>query len=147
MSWKDIEDLLSNGHEIGGHTYKHDRVNDLSLDIFKEDFEKTHQKLVKYCGKVEHFAYTYGSFDDCYEEAIEFVYNFGYASCASGVRGCHIKEVYKPEKGNLLLRRDQIIGGWPTSHSLYFIANSSRKASINNHYSPLKKYNERKQEF
>lgn len=136
LNWSEIEVLQKAGHEIGAHTYAHDRVSQLSLENFQEDFYKTDTILKQHCGPIQHFAYTYGTFNDCDAKAMDFVYDSGYASGTSAVRGCHPPTGYHAKEGRLLLRRDQIIGAWPISHSKYFISRSVRQMTRDNHYYP-----------
>lgn len=136
LSWSDVETLQKQGHEIGNHTYDHVLVSELSLAEFGENFEKAHNIITEHCGPTTHFAYTYGKFCDFTKEAFDHVFEQGYDSCTSAVRGCHINGVKPILKNQLFLRRDQIIGNWPLAHIEYFLIQSAKKANFASNFLP-----------
>lgn len=136
LNWEQVYQLQKQGHEIGNHTLKHDRVSELSEDAFKADFIQADALLKKNCGPISHFAYTYGRFDDFNKSAFDFVFEKGYDSCASAVRGCHINGKGPLRKDSVLLRRDQLIADWKLSHIKHFLVNSIRKAAYRNNFLP-----------
>ena len=126
LEWDEVIGLLKSGHEIGSHTYYHDAVNKLSITEFTEDLRKSKEKIEGYCGPIKHFAYPFGKFEFFNTEAFKAVFDTGYDSCASAVRGCHIVSNKGIEKEKLLIRRELIVAGWPLSHLKYFISKSSQ---------------------
>ncbi|WP_298480638.1 polysaccharide deacetylase family protein [uncultured Maribacter sp.] len=136
LDWNDVSQLQKQGHEIGAHTYSHDRVSDLTLEEFEDDFRKTDEELYAKCGRIKHFAYTYGKFNDFNKKAYDVVFSNGYESCSSATRGCHISKGDVLNKNELLIRRDQIIAGWPLHQIKYFIKASAKKLTLDTNYLP-----------
>lgn len=136
LSWDDVNQLQKQGHEIGNHTYDHSMVSELSLSTFGENFLKAHDMIRKNCGPTTHFAYTYGKFEHFNKAAYDFVFEQGYDSCTSAVRGCHVNGVKTLAKDELFLRRDQIMGNWPLAHIEYFLIQSAKKASFSTNFLP-----------
>jgi peptidoglycan/xylan/chitin deacetylase (PgdA/CDA1 family) len=128
MNWSDIEQLRSNGHEIGSHTMRHARAADADEAKWREDVGRSREELQRRLGRVDHFAWPYGRFEDVTSRHVDAVFEAGYTTCSSAVRGCHV-EPHRGEPRDLALRRDQIVAGWPLSHSLYFLARAARVAS------------------
>jgi peptidoglycan/xylan/chitin deacetylase (PgdA/CDA1 family) len=136
LNWDDLNTLQKQGHEIGNHTYDHSMVSQLSLENFAANFNKAHDELIANCDKIVHFAYTYGKFEHFNKAAYDFVFEQGYDSCTSAVRGCHINGLNELSKNKLFLRRDQIIGNWPLEHIKYFMIQSAAKAHFSNNFLP-----------
>ena len=136
LNWKQVELLQKQGHEIGNHTFKHDKVSDLTQNQFESDFMKAHEELVRRCGHIKHFAYTYGKYEDFTKEAFDYVYNKGYASCTTAVRGCHINGNGPLQKNTILLRRDQIIADWKIDHIKYFLMENAKNADFATNFIP-----------
>jgi hypothetical protein len=128
MNWDDLLSLRDRGHEIGGHTMTHANLAAVSTDVAREEIGKCRDVIMHRVGECNHFAWTYGHFRHCTAEAVNIVFNSGYRTCASGVRGCHGPERSDPTLPPCV-RRDHIVAGWPIGHSLYFLAKSSRMLS------------------
>jgi peptidoglycan/xylan/chitin deacetylase (PgdA/CDA1 family) len=127
LSWDDIELLLRGGHEIGNHSARHRILSRLSLDELEDDIAGSLIRLRGRLGDgVRHFAWPRGRFFHMSIDAAEVVFRSGHASCASAERGCHVATAVDQE--SLCIRREHIVGGWPLSHSLYFIARSAASA-------------------
>lgn len=125
MDWDDIDKLLSEGHEVGSHTMTHRNMATLSQAELVDELRGSADALQKRTGEVKHFAWPFGRFDEFSAHAGRAVFDTGYQSCASAVRGCHrSREAVK--RRELCLRREHIVAEWPLSHSLYFIARSAR---------------------
>ncbi len=135
MTWRDVELLLKNGHEIGSHTMGHINVSTINIKEFEDNLCESYDIIKKRCGKLSHFAYPYGRLEQFSEEAFNLVFNLGFESCASAIRGCHIPYP-NIKKDSLLIRRDHIICDWNINHILYFILNNSKKASFNTSLNP-----------
>jgi peptidoglycan/xylan/chitin deacetylase (PgdA/CDA1 family) len=128
MTWDDLEELRQAGHEIGSHGMTHRSLAELEDDRLAEEITAPLELLRSRLGDdVEHFAWPYGRFGDMSPRAAGEVIRAGYASCASGVRGCHT--VTEPQRSSLCLRREHIEADWPLSHVLYFLARSSRRST------------------
>ena len=125
LDWNDVEGLQARGHEIGAHTMGHINVAETPIREFREDLERSREVLLSRCGAARHFAYPYGRFFHFIKEAMAEVFEAGFESCASAERGCHT--CARPvAKDQLLLRRDQIVAGWPLAHNMYFIRRNAR---------------------
>ncbi len=125
LSWDDLETLLDQGHEIGSHTMDHRNLAELSTQGLEEEICGSFELLRKKIGTIKHFAWPYGRFVHFKPLAAKIVFDAGYASCASGERGCHANKEAVPKRG-LCLHRDHVIASWPTHHTLYFLARSAR---------------------
>jgi len=96
MGWKDLKELVKNGHTIGCHTKTHERLtSDLSeLDLARE-IESSAMKINKKLGiKVNHFAYTFGDIDSFSQEALNIAsknFNFVY-SCIRGNNAVNVSQ-------------------------------------------------------
>lgn len=135
MNWDDIKQLMKLGHEIGGHTNKHDNVASMSDVEFEIDCIES-QKTMKYMGiQVKHFAWPYGRFFHFSQSKQQIVFDTGFETCASAERGCHLGITNKNMK-KLCIRRDHIILDWPLKHIEYFLIQNSKKATEKNNYFP-----------
>jgi peptidoglycan/xylan/chitin deacetylase (PgdA/CDA1 family) len=136
MTWKDVQDLLHNGHEIGSHTMQHINIAETPAKNVFEDLAKSYEVIKKYCGSVAHFAYPYGRYFHFNETARKMVFDIGFTSCASAERGCHINPGKQLDERELFIRRDHILLHWKLSHILYFLIANSKKAAPANNFSP-----------
>jgi peptidoglycan/xylan/chitin deacetylase (PgdA/CDA1 family) len=136
LNWNQVENLQKQGNEIGNHTYKHDKVSDLTQNQFEDDFMKADEELVRRCGRIKHFAYTYGKYEDFTKEAFNFVYNMGYESCTTAVRGCHINGNGPLQRNQIFLRRDQIIADWKIAHIKYFLMENAKNTDFATNFLP-----------
>ena len=132
MDWSDLEQLRDHGHDIGGHTMTHANLGRIPHAQAVEEIHASYEALGARLGEVRHFAWTFGQFEDCSTEAVRSIFEAGYRSCASGVRGCHIASGTTPH-GPVCIRREHILAAAPMSHATYFIARSSRTRAISNH--------------
>ncbi|MDF2437030.1 MAG: putative polysaccharide deacetylase [Bacteroidota bacterium] len=136
LTWKEVEKIQADGHEIGSHTRSHERISELSNQEITDNIEKTSIVLKKYCGEAKHFAFPYGRFTDFNHSGREAVFRAGFISCSSAERGCHINGP-KISHNELCIRRDHMILDWNIDHILYFIAKNSRNSSPDNNLFPL----------
>ena len=136
MDWKDVNTLLRQGHEIGGHTMSHVNIAATGLPALHGEISTCHEIIKARCGSADHFAFPYGRFKDFTEPARQLVYRSGFTSCASAQRGCHIAgRKLRPE--DLLIRRDHIILAWPLRHILFFLARNAAQATENTNFYPV----------
>jgi peptidoglycan/xylan/chitin deacetylase (PgdA/CDA1 family) len=134
MNWTDLETLLTLGHEIGGHTMTHANLGEIPLEQTRQELAESFDILNRRLGNIKHFAWPYGKFSCITPQAVQAVFEAGFESCASGARGCHV--VAPPEKSLLCLRRDHIMVHWPSHHVKYFLARSSKRASVKDNLFP-----------
>lgn len=123
MGWKDLENLLSLGHEIGNHTFSHCNIATLSKELLYQEIVVPHDILHSFSGSGVHFAWPYGKFDDFSVEAKNLVSESGHLSCSSAERGSHFGGVLQ-NKGDLCIRREAILASWPGDHVGYFLCKS-----------------------
>ena len=134
LSWKDVEILLRNGHEVGSHTMSHRMLARLTQADMQAEIEESYELLREKLGAVDHFAWPYGRFSCFNAIAARAVFKAGFRSCASLVRGCHVAAA--TESSHLCLRRDHLVANWPINHILYFIARNGLEASVKNNLWP-----------
>lgn len=119
MSWRDLEQLKRQGHEIGAHTMRHPCLSELSREEMEEELYRSRRVLRDRLGTTRHFAWPYGRFDHFSEVAARTVFEAGFSSCASAERGCHVRG--NTARQDLCIRRDHIVASWPISHVLVFL--------------------------
>jgi peptidoglycan/xylan/chitin deacetylase (PgdA/CDA1 family) len=135
LSWKDVEILLRDGHEIGSHAMSHRMLTRLSAADMQAEIEKSYDVLGEKLGTIAHFAWPYGRFNCFNAAAARAVFKAGFRSCASLVRGCHIAAA--KDSSHLCIRRDHLVANWPINHILYFIARNGLDASVKNNFWPV----------
>jgi peptidoglycan/xylan/chitin deacetylase (PgdA/CDA1 family) len=124
MSWDDLLGLRRSGHEIGGHTMTHPRLMTLKRTELPNQIAGCREVIRERLGECRHFAWTYGQFSDCAPHIVQMVFDSGYESCASGVRGCHGPIRSTPTEP-LCIHRDHIVAGAGVNQAMYFIARSA----------------------
>lgn len=129
MSWSDTEALRREGHEIGSHSFTHARLSELAGAELEYEIAVSGDVLRRRIGEALHFAWPYGGFRDISAQAANAVFEAGFSSLASGVRGCHVADGPPIPNWQLCIRRDQCEAHWPAAHVLYFLAHSSAAAS------------------
>mgnify|MGYP006188300039 CR=1 FL=1 len=92
MNWKELDDLLSQGHTIGCHTKSHARLSQIysDEDLQDEILSCSIEIREKLNIEVKHFAYPFGNVNSFSKKALEIskqVFPFIH----SGVRGENIK--------------------------------------------------------
>ena len=137
LTWKDVEILQKDGHEIGSHTFSHINVAETDPALIERELFDSYDMIMHQCGEVKHFAYPYGRYFHFNNAGKDLVFSTGYKSCASAERGCHVvgPEGIKDFR-DLLIRRDHIILDWPLNHVLYFLARNSMNSDIRNNSFP-----------
>ncbi len=128
MNWADLEHLLLTGHEIGGHTMSHPNLAEIPVVQVEQELNESFTILRQRFGKIKHFAWPYGKSACITPQAAKAIFEVGYESCASGMRGSHV--VGQLEKSALCIRRDHVMATWPVGHVNYFLSRSSARASL-----------------
>jgi peptidoglycan/xylan/chitin deacetylase (PgdA/CDA1 family) len=127
LSWDDVETLLKSGHEIGSHTMNHANLGRVKGEQMEDEIGQSFEVLKARTGEVKHFSWPFGTFADFSLQAARAVFEAGFQSCASAVRGCHVEA--EQEKHLLCLRRNHALPSWPTGHNLYYMSRQSQTAS------------------
>src|SRR6266550_1004217 len=128
MGWRDVERLLRDGHEVGGHTRTHANLASITNEMVEAEIGGCFDDLQRRIGKVEHFAWPFGRFSDFSAFAAKTVFKTGFKSCASAVRGCHVA-CGAMTADSVCLRRDHVAATWPTNHVRYFARRNGRRAT------------------
>lgn len=128
MSWDDLEGLLSRGHEVGGHGLDHRDLGALTGAALLEEIEGCYQVLSERLGSPAHFSWPFGLFRHFSSEAATRVFESGYRSCASAVRGCHVSSRELDRRA--CLRRDVVQARWAARHVDYLLARNARSRAV-----------------
>lgn len=136
LSWPDIEDMLARGHEIGSHTFSHPNMGEVSVEQAIDELQLSAEAIRRRIGGVKHFAWPSGKWANFSARAGKAVFDLGYESCASAIRGCHMPRSFEVQPRDVCFRRDHIMGSWPLHHNMYFLARSVLLASGNDYEWP-----------
>jgi peptidoglycan/xylan/chitin deacetylase (PgdA/CDA1 family) len=129
LSWKDAEEVLRLGLEIGGHSLHHRDIAGLSQSQIESEIGGCFSTLRSRFGGVKHFAWPFGTFGHFTAAAAQIVFDSGFISCASGVRGCH--GYSRPQHHtSLCVHRDVLEPHWRRSHVNYFLARNSNNKML-----------------
>lgn len=129
ISWQDVDELLRQGHEIGGHTMTHSALSALSESALHDEIGGCYRELTRRIGEVRHFAWPFGHFEHFGSTAARIVFETGFESCASAQRGSHVAGVQGSPR-NLCLRRDLAVPGENLDHFRYLLARNSLAAGV-----------------
>jgi peptidoglycan/xylan/chitin deacetylase (PgdA/CDA1 family) len=133
LNWDEINKMQQQGHEIGGHTWLHQRVAGRSQPALLEDMQLTFEAIEKNCGKPKHFAFPYGRFADFTETGRHAMITAGFSTLASAERGCHTPNDVIEDLTKLCVRRDHILLNWKYSHIDYFLMNNLLKQNADSY--------------
>lgn len=106
----------------------HRRLSELDTEALEYELGVSREVLSGRFGVIRHFAWPFGRFFHLTQAATEIAFRVGYESCASAERGSHVS-ASGDSFSALCIRRDQIVAGWPLSHTRFFLARSSERAS------------------
>jgi peptidoglycan/xylan/chitin deacetylase (PgdA/CDA1 family) len=135
LDWRQLEMLVARGHEIGGHTMTHPDLGATPIDRADEEISRSHDAIRARLGSVAHFAWPRGRWINFTPRWRRAVFDAGFTTCASAVRGAHVS-ASPGSLENLCLRRDHVVANWPISHIRYLLARSSRGASARDNQWP-----------
>lgn len=131
LNWSQAEQMRKDGHEFGGHTMTHANLASLDADQLKREVEGCYSRVAERLGPTTHFAWPFGRFVHFTGNAGRTIFDTGFQSCASAVRGCHLPGAVRSSQDVLLLR-DNLEPYWPVSHVKYLLAQGSRTARPGN---------------
>lgn len=135
LTWKDVDEMLQHGHEVGSHTMHHSNVALMSVNEIVDDMRACREILISKCGEAKHFAFPFGRFFHFSEAGRKACFDAGYESCASAERGCHIPAPGL-KKEDLCIRRDHVILDWDYKHIEYFLINNAKNVNPSNNLFP-----------
>jgi len=125
LDWDDLESLVAAGHEVGSHGLAHADAARLSTAQLEDESGGSYEAFRSKLGDVRHFAWAYGRFEQFSPQAARCVFDTGFESCASAIRGAHVGAA---QGCSLCIRREHVVAAWPASHVMYLLARSSRAA-------------------
>ena len=125
LSWTEIENLASRGHEFGSHTLNHVNMNQISADELSAELIDAKRALVAKLGACDHFAWPYGRYWHFSELGQQLVTHLGFSSCASGERGSHAAHSRRLDVVPCI-RRESIEVSWPVRHVKFFLERSGK---------------------
>lgn len=128
MTWTDLEEILSRGHEVGNHTMNHKTLSLVSEQEAVDEISNGAERIRQVLGECRHFAWPRGQFKHFTEAAARTVFETGHESCASAVRGSHDMPLEGSGR-SLCVRRDHIMTAWPLRHDRYFVGRASENGA------------------
>jgi peptidoglycan/xylan/chitin deacetylase (PgdA/CDA1 family) len=127
LTWRDVDQLLSTGHEVGAHTMTHPNLRELHAGSLQHEIAESREVLTKRCGSIRHFAWPFGRFENMSRDSIRAVFEAGFETCASAERGCHVAKVTgRPEQ--FCVRRENTVAGWNPFQTLFFLSRSALRS-------------------
>ncbi len=121
LGWREIDELLEKGHEVGNHTYGHRNVGNCSDEELQEQVVESYKILKEHVGSDIHFAWPYGSPNDINQKALNLIYETGHISAAAVDRNSHYKALDIQAERSYLIR-EQIEPFYPVNHVRYFLS-------------------------
>jgi hypothetical protein len=106
----------------------HANLGALPAAHIPDEITSVHQVLRTRLGTAQHFSWPQGGWTNITPEARRAVFDAGFISCASAVRGCHVT----PSTGDVssvCIRRDHVLANWPVNHVLYLMMRNAKAAS------------------
>jgi peptidoglycan/xylan/chitin deacetylase (PgdA/CDA1 family) len=137
LDWTDVDELLRQGHEIGGHTSHHVDLGAVDQNLANDEIFSCKEELDRRCGSALHFAFPYGRFHNFPSTLRAAVHEAGFLSNASAERGCHVIGPEGIRLEDLLVRRDHVILDWPVEHIRYFLIKNARRKSVRGNNYPV----------
>ena len=87
MSWDQLRELRSLGHEVGSHTCTHPNLALVDGALARHELSHSKQWIEREIGLCDHFAWPYGTPAAISEELLDFGELLGYRSMASAIAG------------------------------------------------------------
>lgn len=132
MTWRDLENLKSRGHEIGNHTSGHKVLSWVSPEQAIDQIRSGAEAIRAELGDCEHFAWPRGRYFHMTKAAVDAVFDSGHTSCASAERGAHGTS-QTTDHSEVCVHRNHVIPSWPQRHIDYFMAAAASNAAGRNY--------------
>ena len=120
LRWKDLEEMVSLGYEIGSHSKNHVRFSKISenLSLLHYEMAGSKEEIEKNLGKeCKYLSWPYGKPKDIDINSIKAAKKAGYHACFSAYRG----NISGSSTGEFEIPRHHFEPEWPTSHIEYFM--------------------------
>ena len=144
LSWRQVEEMKRDGHEFGGHSMTHADLGAASRQELDYEIGACHETIARALGEVHHFAWPFGRRKNLSVLAAQVVFQTGFRSCASAIRGCHQRieianalSTLAPvesafQRPGVMLRRENLEANWPRPHVQYLLARGARNTEPGN---------------
>jgi hypothetical protein len=130
LTWRDMEELLAAGHEIGNHGRTHTVLATLTPgSALDDEIGLSLESLRRRLGDIKHYAWARGQWQHFSAAALETIFRTGHVSCASAMRGCHIAGP-KRDPREICIRREHVVAADPLRHAMYFLQKSSSRSTV-----------------
>ncbi len=97
LTWDEVREMASLGHEIGSHTVSHADLGALGREDTYRELVESKKRLEDELGRtVRWFAYPFGGRQNFRLEHLPLVYEAGYDACFSGYGGCIYPRMAEP---------------------------------------------------
>ena len=119
MRWKDLQDLISEGYEIGSHTKTHARFSDISKsqDLMEDEIIGSKVELETNLNyECKYISWPFGKLTDADSKSLKIVKDAGYKACFGAYRG----SVQPRFTDRFSIPRHHFEVQWPISHIEYF---------------------------
>jgi len=101
LTWNDLKEMQSLGHEIGSHTVTHPDLGAIGIDEIRSELAESKRILQDGLGRpVRYFAYPFGGKNNCPIASLSTARELGYQACFS----CHGGFVKPNMRGQILPR-------------------------------------------
>ena len=139
------------GHEVGNHTYSHQRPSDLSVPALEQEVESGKIYLERITGEtVRGFAYPYSEFGTDKEAFIQSLKNTGhtYAVTGTGSRTFELPDLSKPyeipftirHRENLMDMAQQYLALAQKKRSLFFVMGHAHEFENENNWELIEEF-------
>ncbi|MFO0967123.1 MAG: polysaccharide deacetylase family protein [Gemmataceae bacterium] len=91
LTWNDVREMVSLGHDIGSHTVTHPNMSQLSDEAARRELTESRRTIEDRTGRTPRFfAYPFGDGGSFLPRQVSFAQEAGYEACFSGFGGvCH----------------------------------------------------------
>ena len=88
MNWDEVKCMSGYGIEIGSHGVSHSSLSHIPLADAKREISESKAVIEQKTGRLcDHFAFPFGTLNDCNPELIDYVRNAGFKTCLLNIQG------------------------------------------------------------